>query len=197
MAEPPSESEVGPVDDGPAEAPAEAHYEAAQEAGMRVTKELLGTKPPPAMPALQREATTPATKATFPATKAAAPATKAAEPYMVPTEIGDLPSDLWTLLGEQPPPPVTKETPAQASAADGEVQRKANGQPARMLTEVFQAPEIQRVEEAPALQATAAEQAEEAVGEESIEIDLDLLARDVYTEIRRRLQIDWERGRFR
>jgi hypothetical protein len=188
-AETPSKPEAGLLDEGPSDAP----HETPPVAEMPPAGEVPRTKPAAVMPTLQREA------ATLP--EAAAPTTKAAEPYMVPTEIGDLPSDLWTLLGEKPPPPVARETPAPASATEGAVQRKTNGQPVKMLTEVFRTPEIQRADETPRVPATAAEQAAEEADkgddEQSTEVDLDALARDVYSEIKRRLQIDWERGRFR
>ncbi len=123
------------------------------------------------------------------------------EPYLVPTPIGDLPSDLWEMLGERPPAP--RPPAAQPSVAGPQtVQREVEVQPQQLVTEVFRAPDLQRDDvQTGQTESAGAGQAEEAAdegGEEKkSEVDVDELARKVYPEIRRRLEIEWERGRGR
>jgi hypothetical protein len=153
-----------------------------------------------------------------------------AEPYMVETEIGELPSDLWGLLGERPPTSQTGRSPTSTAAAA--VQREialaenpvladspalaeppaeaesavethsADQEPGELITQLFRPPVIQRVDagrgaidDEMGQAAAAADEVEEPAGEE--EIDVDRLARQVLPEIKRRLEIDWERGRGR
>jgi hypothetical protein len=155
---------------------------------------------------------------------------RSTEPHMVATEIGELPSDLWGLMGERPPtsqpgqpvapaaapavqrevalaespalaePPAVVESPAEAEspAETGSAGQESAG----LVTQRFRPPVIQRVDagrgavDADAGQApAAADEAEEPAGES--QIDVDKLARQVLPEIKRRLEIDWERGRGR
>ena len=124
---------------------------------------------------------------------------------MVPTPIGDLPSDLWQILGETPPAPVPT---AQRNVETDPSSPAQAGPPAKLVTEEFQSPDIQRV---PAESSDSAGQSDQiqASGREGSaggdeggegekgEVDVEKLARQVYPEIRRRLQVDWERGRGR
>jgi hypothetical protein len=159
------------------------------------------------------------------------------EPYLVPTDVGPLPSDMWEALGETPPPPrpeprlapppgpqtATRVAPAppaptlQRVALDAvspdlfrqetapEIGRQPEPLPTstRKVTWERPAPAIQRAESAEpssnGTQTTAAESAgegeAEAGGDEAAKIRK--LAQLVMPEIRRRLQIEWERGRGR
>jgi len=166
-------------------------------------------------------------------------------PNMVQTEIGELPSDLWTILGERPPSsgpsspaatqrelstldtlpagPAVAQMPAPAAAparafrpdmaptqvvtAAPSVVRRAldtqTGAPAmnRMVTQAFAPPVIQRAqEEVPTRGETgdiAADTEQEEESGTEAGIDVDKLAALVFPEIKRRLAIEWERGRGR
>lgn len=136
-----------------------------------------------------------------PAESAAAtpPAGPVTAPYLVPTEIGDLPSDLWQMLGETPPQP----KPAVQRTADTPPGRPAQTDPPpKLVTVEFHAPDIQQVGD---LGGSSRESAGSGQGDQEDsgneegegEIDVAEIARQVYPEIRRRLQVDWERGRGR
>jgi len=122
---------------------------------------------------------------------------------MVPTAIGDLPSDLWQILGERPPAPV----PATQRSVDSiSSPPTLPDPPAKLVTEEFQSPDFQRTARdsgstAGQLDLTRSggeeDSAGEGSGDEKDEVDVEKLARQVYPEIRRRLQVDWERGRGR
>jgi hypothetical protein len=163
----------------------------------------------------------------------AQPAPTASEPHLVPTEIGDLPSDLWSLLGERPPSPsagspVMPTAPATAQrsadvatavsapalagapalaqmaaeAAPETARQRRDGDTAGAVTQYFAPPAIQRIDSEQAAGAgEAAGDPEETVAEQAPEgdegPDIDELARKVLPEIKRRLAIDWERGRGR
>ncbi len=168
------------------------------------------TLPPPTQtaPLQMQPATTPApisppqTSAPEPVESSATspPAEPAKEPYLVPTAIGDLPSDLWQMLGETPPPKQAVQRTADRAPARP-VRREP---PQALVTEEFHPPDIQqaRAPVTSARQPVDSDEGgqEEAAGEEGEgggEIDVTELARQVYPEIRRRLQVDWERGRGR
>lgn len=138
--------------------------------------------------------------------------------HMVPTEIGQLPSDLWHLLGEKPPSPQARPTAAPEVAAP--IQREVTAatlpaeteappdsraglrEPGRLLTQQFAPPVLQRVESesrtaGDAAEGVTEEATEQDEAEDGAEIDIEALARKVLPEIKRRLAIDWERGRGR
>lgn len=134
------------------------------------------------------------------------------EPTMVPTEIGDLPSDLWEILGERPPEPrshghVESPGPSDVGPANGLIQRTEAGvaveAPSRPPLEMALGLDdfwVQRVETTP--ETTAETTAEtSAAGEpetkKAAEPDIDELARKVYAEIKQRLITEYERSRGR
>lgn len=131
------------------------------------------------------------------------PAPAPVTPHMVPTEIGDLPSDLWQLLGATPPAPAASPPAGNGGTA---VQRQATTavRPAQPAPASYMAaPVVQRAEaaapepapptaEAPAATATAGEE-----GEKKSEVDIDELSRQVMQVLRRRLAVEWERSRGR
>jgi hypothetical protein len=135
-----------------------------------------------------------------------------ATPHMVPTEIGDLPSDLWQLLGTTPPAPVANAPTGNGSAVQRQV--TAAPRPAAPMTaaamaggSLIAAPVVQRAETAatqtaapptatPAPAATEAAEGE-GEGEKKSEVDIDELSRQVMQVLRRRLAVEWERSRGR
>lgn len=92
----------------------------------------------------------------------------------VRTEIGDLPADLWQLLG--------KERPAEGDAPG------AGARTERPVPPIGPPP-------APVQRAAADEPAEDAAGETDSGPDVEALARKVYSQLRRRLHIEAERTR--
>jgi hypothetical protein len=136
---------------------------------------------------------------------AAPPATPTpAMPHMVPTEIGELPSDLWQLLGATPPAPA-----ASAPAGNGAMLQRqvtAAPQPATPApTRQYISPAVVQRAETTAATAARAEPAAttrapaegEGEGEKKSEVDVDELSRQVLQVIRRRLAVEWERSRGR
>ncbi len=105
---------------------------------------------------------------------------------LVPTSIGDLPADLWSLIGQPPPPakiPPAPAAPIQTSPAADQssqwVQRAEEDAPG--------APNPAETNDATKPVASAADLAPTNAP------DLDQLARSVYAEVRRRLTLEWER----
>jgi hypothetical protein len=154
------------------------------------------------------------------------------QPHMVPTEIGDLPSDLWRFMGEEPPPrkpappaPAPPPLLAQREAAPGRTalaqapavaswpgvrQRQAVAEaPAvdgrateappmgRLVTQTFAPPFIVRDDAGVASAETSAASTGEAPQTSAPELDIGALARTLLPEIKRRLAVEWERGRGR
>jgi hypothetical protein len=163
-------------------------------------------------------------------------------PRMVQTEVGELPSDLWKLLGEEPPsprpsPPAAPAPPAPAPAGPALAEMPATAVTAaavaapthvvapqapvvrraldtmttapgmgRLVTQAFAPPVIQRVEEqvrSPGLRESGetdesdSDAEQEEASDEEAKVDVDKLAALVFPEIKRRLAIEWERGRSR
>lgn len=129
---------------------------------------------------------------------------------LVPTEIGALPPDLWTIIGQ--PPPTTAVTGPQATPGHQMVMAKRDGEggtavsPATTpdtLTNTPPTPDlsdyIQLAEggeaSSPAAPVEGGEAAEEKKEDE--EVDINELARQVYAHIRNQLTIDRERERGR
>lgn len=140
----------------------------------------------------------------------------------VPTEIGPLPGDLWEILGAPTPAAAPAATaPAPAAPTQTSVMRAiaaAESQPPQPTFRNGDGPHaeaIQRAESAPeqsrptstatagsgvpSRTATAQEgqSGQGTEGGEQGEVNVDELARQVYHEVRRRLSVEWERGRGR
>jgi hypothetical protein len=127
--------------------------------------------------------------------------------FMVPTEVGELPSDLWRLIGQRPPQP--PPTPiGDLGRDDAQVQREPTDvgsaiavaeRPA--LAEVMSQDVVQRVESRQAIsEPTRSEPMEveptETQGSEQ-EVDIEELARKVYSRLKTKLRIERERSRGR
>ncbi len=113
----------------------------------------------------------------------------AAEPKSVATQIGDLPEDLWHLIGQEPP--VSPEEGNQTQFADTSL---LSPTAVTSQTSIVQRePEPTSEPEPP----EAMPDEEGSGGKEESEIDTDKLARQVYKEIKQRLAVEWERMRGR
>ncbi|MCP4360643.1 MAG: hypothetical protein GY796_21760 [Chloroflexi bacterium] len=148
-----------------------------------------GDAPPPTQ-TIQRTA--------VPETADSAPATEKPAQETVLTEIGELPADLWQLIGDQPP-----SKTEQAAVAPSAVQPTAQLQPAVTHTFVQREAAPAPVEDSAPLSTdvadngpTAAEGEEESEAKKE-ELDVDDLARQVYGQVKRRLAVEWERTRGR
>ena len=134
---------------------------------------------------------------------------KREDPWMVPTEVGDLPSDLWRLMGDTPPARVSRTPPAtvqaepaavpglEQTAAPLAIAEAIPEPPKPLFTQEFPSIAVQRaisVDEV--LSEVEPESGPEEEGGES-DIDISELARRVLPEIKRRLNMEWERGRGR
>jgi hypothetical protein len=123
-------------------------------------------------------------------------------PYLVSTEVGDLPSDFWEYLGEKPPPPSSEKSSSQADVgalSPPDLQRATEpSQP--LVTQEFPLAGVQRVaapEQGRGDSSGGAEDSGETeeTSSDKQELDISELARQVFPEIKRRLNVDWERGR--
>lgn len=149
------------------------------------------------------------------------------EPEWVQTDIGPLPSDLWHILGQSPPqrswqgavpeagqaeptPSVPRsDATVMRTTTDVEVrpavlaQRTAKRAEARGATPTLV--QRQAMPQAPPNQMSGGPSGPPVQGEEpetpeedlTDALDTDELARRVYARIRRRLSVEWERGRWR
>ncbi|MFO7681814.1 MAG: hypothetical protein R6X34_17360, partial [Chloroflexota bacterium] len=144
--------------------------------------------------------------------KAAAPPSDFSTPSdTVATEIGDLPGDLWRLIGAKPPAMPTARSPEQPPplprfpAAPEGTEREAAQTTA--VTQAKAAPPtiIQRVESeqppaadlSPTTEAPPSPESEQDEAGQNEEIDINELARQVYGEIKDLMTIEWERTRGR
>jgi hypothetical protein len=122
---------------------------------------------------------------------------------MVPTEIGLLPSDLWSLIGEPAPTDGIKEQPRSEThpshpspnTPPTHIQRTVmiedrSGEETGRQAEVEAQP-------SPSGQDAHTNQQPAAPRPGSSEINLEQLAQQVYAEIRTKLQVEWERLRHR
>jgi hypothetical protein len=143
---------------------------------------------------------------------------------MVPTEIGELPSDFWQILGQKPPEQA-QQVP-KAKPTNGALQRTAasvsdvSSAVAQAEAPTYERPSletfIQREWSAPAVQrreapglrssqssiqlqrsAEISPDAQESGSSPSGEVDVEKLAEAVYRQLKRRLSIERERGRGR
>ncbi len=136
---------------------------------------------------------------------------------LVPTEIGALPPDLWTLIGQ--PLPATAVTEPQATPGHQMVMAKRDGEgttavspasvqtvapvldapaittPAPDLSDYIQLEEGGEASSPAAVPGEGGEETEEK--KEGEEVDINELARQVYAHIRNQLTIDRERERGR
>ncbi|MFO7682491.1 MAG: hypothetical protein R6X34_20835 [Chloroflexota bacterium] len=120
----------------------------------------------------------------------------------VATEIGDLPGDLWRLIGAKPP----TAPPGQRSPAVSEVTEREPAQTTAVTQAKTTPPTIiQRVESeqppvadlSPTTEAPPSPESEQDEAGQNEEIDINELARQVYGEIKDRMTIEWERTRGR
>jgi hypothetical protein len=129
----------------------------------------------------------------------------------VATEIGELPSDLWRLIGAQPPTSFKQEasTPPAPTAAETINEDTKPAQPPGMPPTFIQRAESEQAaaeqaaaEQAaadltPSLEAPAAPSKEGNETGQEEEVNMDELARQVYSDIKERMTIEWERTRGR
>jgi hypothetical protein len=171
----------------------------------------------PAVPPVQRQTETPPADAPLVQRQVETPAAPSGPSQYVQTDIGPLPGDLWNYLGVQPPGSDGQSTAAPAvqaaAAAPSSIQLApvapvmrattpaappTNGQAAKPAPQISPQPLegfISRVESAPE---PAAESREPEGGAEGgPKVDVDELARQVYSELKRRLATEWERSRGR
>ena len=170
--------------------------------------EVIPPRQPRPAAALQRAAS-PAPEPTQPAADTPGPA------RLIDTEIGPLPADLWGLVG-QPAPPAAKPLPAPTAPADA-VQRTViiNDFETRVTPSTPGANGGQTPAQGPqSSQSTGGEAGEDfSIAEQQTARptpagqppatqapagpDLDEIARQVYAEVKNRLQVEWERLRRR
>jgi hypothetical protein len=133
----------------------------------------------------------------------------------VRTEIGDLPSDLWQYLGEEPPSSIDTQSTIdgpQIATEVATIQRSdvVATAPAQVLeysqpTKTFGLdailPWIQRTDSGEQTESVGSETEPEVIDEddegEAEDVDIEQLARDILPIIKRKLAIEWERNRGR
>ena len=136
---------------------------------------------------------------------------------LVQTEIGPLPHDLWQLIGEAPPAGTGSMQAGESVARNAggvrehqeihglqgskmQVSETPNV-PAVHSTQMVQRRAVSSGRAAPArverTQSAGVQPSDEEGTKEGAEPDIDELARQVYAEVRRRLDLDWERTRRR
>ncbi|HEY3474454.1 MAG TPA: hypothetical protein VGK56_07565, partial [Anaerolineales bacterium] len=129
------------------------------------------------------------------------------EPTMVDTEIGPLPSDLWSLLGQKPPlssdqRDVQRKTAVRPSSAESSSNQKTflheyTAAPAEKAGHTAHSPTVLQRQIESSVSSTGPEQDQASPSEEqekaSAEPDLHDLAQKVYAEVRRRLATESER----
>jgi hypothetical protein len=137
---------------------------------------------------------------------------ESSSPEMVGTQIGSLPADLWQLIGENPP--------AREPSAPAAIHSPAQSRPKQMqnsASQVMRAPDssftaqadspshqsqaIQHQAEPTAAPVQAVAGREPASREDQEEpadqeVDIQELAKKVYSEIKQKLALEWERRRF-
>ena len=133
---------------------------------------------------------------------------------LVDTEIGPLPSDLWRLIGQSPPETVTTAAPEPESEtvtsgkSDQAGRHSSFDKPPAGEKDAFakspMPPSPPIIQRQPAEQVPPATQetgttttgtSREETSELKEEININELARKVYTEVKRRLALEWERSR--
>lgn len=137
---------------------------------------------------------------------------RSAAPEEVETEIGTLPGDLWQLINQEVPKQIEQPSPATTISTEEKKlgkKPKAISMPMEPVSRpaalqaggpaISESAVIQReiIQESTAEDEVASEDTSENGGSEAEEVDTDELARKVYTQIRRRLAVEWERFRQR
>ncbi len=126
--------------------------------------------------------------------------------------MASLPADLWQLIGENPParessPPAAIHSPAQSRpkqihSSASQLMRTPNSSfTAQADSPSHQSQAIQRQAEPTAAPAQAVAGREPASREDQEkpadqEVDIQELAKKVYSEIKQKLALEWERRRF-
>jgi hypothetical protein len=135
------------------------------------------------------------------------PARSSDAPAMVPTEIGPLPADLWTIIGETPPAHPQAAAENRPSAQDRTFNAGLSPTPSSASPALIQGHDVPGAETAtsvvqalsapPPAEGETAEQppAGEGQSNQPSAPDLTKLVQQVYAEVRRRLSIEWERNR--
>ncbi len=116
-------------------------------------------------------------------------------PAKVATEIGELPGDLWRLIGQEPP-----KTAGSGTAVTNTAPPTTLMQPDAPPSATIQRAEAEPApaeELAPAPEAPPASPREGGETGQAAEVDVDELARQVYGELKERMSIEWERTRGR
>jgi hypothetical protein len=129
---------------------------------------------------------------------------KTAKPGVVPTEIGPLPEDLWSLVGAESPVERIErpqEPPAPIETSKWEQSSTSTGLPASPSGPVSLAPVVQRqvargatAGPASAPPSAGGDDSEKQTGQD---VNIEELARQVYSELKHRLGLEWERLRRR
>ncbi|MGB3714977.1 MAG: hypothetical protein WA996_11165 [Candidatus Promineifilaceae bacterium] len=136
-------------------------------------------------------------------------------PETVTTEIGELPSDFWHYLGEEPPTPTVPQPRVdgpQVATQVATLQRSdvvatappqvlEYSQPTKTLGLEEVLPWIQRTDSGEQAESGGDESESEVVdadeGGAAEDVDIEKLARDILPIIKRKLSIEWERNRGR
>ncbi|MCA9934696.1 MAG: hypothetical protein KC415_12265, partial [Anaerolineales bacterium] len=144
------------------------------------------------------------------------PTATAPQPTVVQTAVGPLPADLWSLLGQTPPASQmdTASQPVMRTFADNKTIDPQTSttettwlspmptRPETAVTSPVQQPVIQRVEDVldPGTGDPETSEATDTLDTfekktAKSEINVDELAKQVYQQLKRRLSVEWERGR--
>ncbi len=133
------------------------------------------------------------------------PQQSAADVETVPTAIGPLPADLWRLIGDDLPMvmraavPETQTEPERLMAAQRSSAPPETSAPERPQTQPAAIQATAATAQAPTTTETTGSspeaEAESETSAETAEPDVDELARRVYSEIKRKLSVEWERMR--
>lgn len=160
----------------------------------------------------QKDSITPAPQLTSSRQTEHRSGTSTVGPSAYATEIGELPADLWQLIGEEPPahsesisvkePPVSQNFSSTSKQMSVHVMRaEENGFSSHTCSTTATPGVLQRqaeTEQAPQAPEQTREDQEGLNQEQGAaqEIDIQELAKKVYSEIKSKLALEWERSRF-